>query len=137
MSYMRPLQFFEEPDGNSHISQFIDWSARRHDVLYVVAWGNSDQPDFRAISDNYNGITMAASETTSETSALYQRYSVDVNASSGDASGDRTSIDLLAPGREVGVLGWNDQQFFVDGSSYATSHGTGAAALLHQFAKSK
>lgn len=25
------------PDGNQHLSQFIDWSASKHDILYVIA----------------------------------------------------------------------------------------------------
>jgi hypothetical protein len=48
-----PVEFV---DGNSHFTQFIDWSARRHDVLYVVAWGNEDSGFvLRLPTDNYNG----------------------------------------------------------------------------------
>ena len=37
LSFGVPLEFFESPDGSSHITQFVDWSARRHDVLYAHA----------------------------------------------------------------------------------------------------
>src|SRR4051812_14804521 len=33
-------------DGNSYLTQFVDWSARQHDVLYVAAWGNESNSDY-------------------------------------------------------------------------------------------
>ena len=39
LSWGREIQEpVEHMDGRSQISQFIDWSASRHDVVYVVAW---------------------------------------------------------------------------------------------------
>jgi len=40
LSWGVPTSFVED-DGRSHLTQFIDWSARRQDVLYVVAAPNS------------------------------------------------------------------------------------------------
>jgi len=37
MSFGNPLQGGAELDGNNLLTQFIDWSASHHDVLYVVA----------------------------------------------------------------------------------------------------
>ncbi len=101
LSFTPELQFFENLDGNSHATQFIDWSARRHDVLYVVAWGNEFvNPAERKLTDNFNGITVAASE---QSGASYRKFWFD-NSTTGDADGPRTSIDLLAPGEHVKVL---------------------------------
>lgn len=47
-------------DGNSLLTKFMDWSARRNDVLYVKA-GNEDDGGIPVGSDNYNGITVAMS----------------------------------------------------------------------------
>lgn len=58
----RALTFFEQPDGNSHLPQYMDWSARRHDILYVTAWGNTPNPDLRTPADEYNSIVVAGSE---------------------------------------------------------------------------
>ena len=84
-----PLEIFEAEDGNSHLTQFVDWSASFHDLLYVVSWGNIDgSPEFRKPQDNFNGITVAVSEPTEDLVNVYRRYSININANSGDASGD-------------------------------------------------
>jgi hypothetical protein len=130
------LDFFEEEDGNSHLTQFVDWSASFHDVVYVVAWGNVDSPELRKPQDNFNGITVAASEPTEDDLGVYKRYAINVNASSGDAAGDRTSIDLIAPGKDIRLLEpINDEDVFRDGTSFATPHVTGAVALLQQYSQ--
>ena len=133
ISAQRALQeFIEEPDGRSQISQFIDWSAWKKDKLYVVSWGNaSTSPLFRTPSDNYNGITVAGSSYFDEGS--YTKYWLD-NAVYGDASGDRTSIDLLAPGFQVQALGFSNSNQFIDGTSFAAAHVSGASALLQEYA---
>ncbi len=59
-----PQGFVEDVDGRSLLTQFIDWSARRHDVLYVVGWPNNDLAPKFLPSDEYNGITVAASGPT-------------------------------------------------------------------------
>jgi len=47
-------------DGNQLLTQFIDWSAARHDILYVVS-GNQDSDAFSVPTDNFNGLTIASS----------------------------------------------------------------------------
>jgi hypothetical protein len=135
MSFAIPLQdFIESADGNSHLTQFIDWSARQHDVLYCVAWGNENNTPWpRKPQDNYNGLTIAAS--VPHDGPTFNRYSINVNAIEGDADGDRTSIDLLAPGENVAMMEPGDIPVFggEDGTSIATAHATGAVAILQQY----
>ena len=47
-------------DGNALLTQCLDWSARVHNVLYVVA-GNQGKGGIPIPTDNYNGITTAYS----------------------------------------------------------------------------
>ncbi len=126
--------FVEEPNGNSFFTQFVDWSATFHDVLYVAAWGNSDRFNAGTPSDNFNGITVASS--MSSMGITYDKFdgsNKDVNNTT-DATGDRVSIDVLAPGSFVEVLGLDNMPELADGTSVAAPHVTGTVALLHQHA---
>jgi len=76
MSFYGVPGFFDNPDGNSYTTQFVDWSAQRHDVLYVVSWGNADSLEtLRKPADNFNGITVASSEQVDD-EGPYRRFSV-------------------------------------------------------------
>jgi hypothetical protein len=125
LSFAREVQGpVENVDGNSHFTQFIDWSARRHDVLYVAAWGNDNSPTLRKPTDNYNGITVIGSERLD---GVYRKWWLG-NATTGDAVGDRTSVDLMAPAENLDILTLGDER--VD----SAPHVAGATALLHQYA---
>ncbi len=136
LSFSVEHEIFEQPDGNSHLSQYVDWSAKRYDKLYVISWSNTfdipdSDPDNEKPQDSYNGITVASSmQPIGENT--FRKYSVS-NDPPGDW-GDRTSIDLLAPGYLVTTLG-HTAFGLRDGASYAAPHVTGAIAQLHQYAE--
>ena len=142
MSFRHDIEdFVEDTDGSSHLTQFIDWSAREHNITYVAAWMNLDEFAPSSPSDNYNGITVAssASDPNNIRDGVYKFYSAAVNApvnNSTDAEGPRTSIDLLAPGDFIRLLETGDSgnrnEQIVMGASYAAPHVTGTVALMHQ-----
>lgn len=50
------------PDGDDLLTQFVDWSASHHDVLYVSAGRETSTPSgVFTPTDNYNGITIGSS----------------------------------------------------------------------------
>ena len=129
---------FEDTNGNSHLTLFIDWSARQQDILYAIAWGNSDSPPKRSPTDNFNGMTVAASQQVDPESGdtAYRKFG-SVNAVLGQPSGFRTAISLLAPGQTISILGPGDIGEIDDGTSFAAPHVTATVALLQQYAKPK
>lgn len=135
-SWAAPLAGPSSPvDGTNFLTRGADWLARRFDVLLVNAGNQEQEPQFPpppttlTPTEDYNGITVAASQKD----GLYYRK---VAASSvfSDYPNDRTMTDILAPGNDVLVESVNGAAEPAGGTSIASPHVTGAAAILHQYA---
>ncbi|WP_428308023.1 S8 family serine peptidase [Lacipirellula sp.] len=124
--------FLQETDGNQHATQFVDWSTSEHDVLYVI--GGAEAAPVDIPQDNFNGITVAASDRLVAGSGPFQR-AADFNTLDFDAlPGVRTTIDLIAPGTDIVMTGQGNTPSIASGTSFAAPHVTGTAALLQQWA---
>jgi hypothetical protein len=133
MSFNIEIEDGLQLDGSSTLTKFVDWSTGFHEVLYVVGGPEVTKPP-GVPSDNYNGITVAASARAED--GVFRRVSgLNRHDENSDAAGERTSIDILAPGDLIDVAGPNGTQPFrtnSSGTSIATPHVTGTLALLHQ-----
>lgn len=133
----RSLQIFQRADGNQHVTQFMDWSASTHDVLYVVG-GAEDTGPVDVPQDNFNGITVAASERLGGGSTGPFMQAASFNTLDFDAEpGERTTIDLIAPGTNIRVASQDNQLALRQGTSYAAPHVSGVAALLQEYAENQ
>jgi hypothetical protein len=127
-----------DSDGNSLMTLFVDWSARVHDVLYVISGTESltGQPsDALAPTDNFNGITVAYSAKVGGTGKYLQVGQF--NTFLEDATGARTSVDIMAPGDAVDTVGRGTARLTSTGTSFAAPHVTSTVALLQQYANER
>lgn len=124
-------------DGNSLLTQCIDWSARIHDVLYIVA-GNEGIGGFPIPTDNFNGINIAS---TVRLGRIFTKADpVNLVMSDKDSQVDhrkintsaRQLIHLLAPGSNIMVPGLDGTFTRVSGTSFAAPHAVGTVALLQE-----
>jgi subtilisin family serine protease len=126
-------------DGNALLTQCVDWSARVHNVLYVVA-GNQGKGGISIPTDNYNGINVAF---TTRLQGLFRKVDF---ANLGDPSGSgsaiegiesnvgpRRAIGLVAPGNEIEMVSLNGTLNRSSGTSFAAPHVTATAALLQEY----
>ncbi|ACK64667.1 conserved hypothetical protein [Rippkaea orientalis PCC 8801] len=127
-------------DGNALLTQCIDWSARVHDVLYVIA-GNQGKGGIPIPTDHYNGITTAYTAKRqgqfskvdfANLSALPQGIGRrlikrEINV------GTRRSISLVAPGNKIALYDLSGKISEVSGTSFAAPHITASVALLQEF----
>jgi Subtilase family len=125
-------------DGNSLLTQFVDWSAAHHDVLYVTAGrGFGTTAGFSEPTDNFNGITVASADKDS--SGVYSVISPETNDYSENSYSifNRTFVSLMAPGEGVQVTGINGANTTQNGTSYAAPHVTATVALLQQYGQER
>jgi hypothetical protein len=131
-SFGEQLDGNDQLNGNSLLTQFVDWSAGIHDVLYVIA-GNEDAGGIPLPTDNYNGLTIAYS---TKLGGIFRQLD-DGNFYGEDAIGPRTSVDLIAPGDNVEMASLGGTHVHASGTSFAAPHVTGTVALLQQYANQR
>ena len=126
-------------DGNALLTQCIDWSARVHNVLYVIA-GNQGKGGISIPTDNFNGINVAF---TTRLEGLFRKLDfANLGDSSGSGSaiagiesnvGARRAIGLAAPGNDVSLVTLNGNLTTSSGTSFAAPHVTATVALLQEY----
>jgi subtilisin family serine protease len=129
MSFGNSLIPGNKLDGNQLLTQFVDWSANHHDVLYVVAGNQGNMTPIP--KDTFNGMVVARS-TPVGGSGKYRMVSTG-NVQSEDADGERRSVSLIAPGEDIDMASLNNAVLTSTGTSFAAPHVSGTAALLQQY----
>jgi subtilisin family serine protease len=127
-------------DGNALLTQCIDWSARVHDVVYVIA-GNQGKGGIPIPTDNYNGITTAYSTKrkdifTKVDFANLSSLPIGIGRSLISKEidfGARRAVSLLAPGSKISLYNSSGKVEEVSGTSFAAPHITALIALLQEF----
>ena len=134
---------FPYSDGESSYSTlYLDAAVDYYDVISVNAAGNEGLCGSYSLTppaDSYNAIVVGAIDdkgTTSRTDDIIASYS-----SIGKTFDDRKKPDVVAPGTNIksaaydweGWLGLNPDFVDMSGTSMATPHISGAAALLKEY----
>lgn len=127
-------------DGNALLTQCLDWSARVHNVLHVVA-GNQGRGGIPIPTDNYNGMNVAFTTLYDGTFSKVDLANIG-SAFSGFATrliglegnvDDRRAISLVAPGSNLELLSLDGRVTRTSGTSFAAPHVTATVALLQEY----
>ncbi len=128
-------------NGSSTWTLGLDWSARVHNVVYVVSRGNGRQSSGVVPADNYNGITVAATQKDSNGvyDTMWKGAGPDDENNYTSRSDGAYLTDLVAPGVDVTVPRISPTVTYEGGAagtgtSFAAPHVAGAVALLQQYA---
>ncbi len=127
-------------DGNALLTQCIDWSARQHNVLYVVA-GNQGKGGISVPTDNFNGMNVSF---TTRVEGVFRKVdfanlgdpmAVGGTAIIGQESnvGARRAISLTAPGSDIAMMKMDGTLTRSSGTSFAAPHVTATVALLQEY----
>ncbi|MEN9564881.1 MAG: hypothetical protein RLZZ69_77 [Cyanobacteriota bacterium] len=127
-------------DGKALLTSCIDWSAREHNVLYVIA-GNQGRGGIPIPTDNFNGITTAYTmskngQFSKVDFANLSAFPVGIGRSFIKKEinfGERRAISLLAPGEQISVYNQKGEIEKVSGTSFAAPHITATIALLQEY----
>jgi subtilisin family serine protease len=127
-------------DGNALLTQCIDWSAKEHDVLYVIA-GNQGGGGIPIPTDNFNGVNIANSTRVNgvfrkvDFSNLGSEPTVVLGRSPDSESnvGPRRSVSLVAPGTNIDMVNPDGTPTRATGTSFSAPHVTATVALVQEF----
>lgn len=128
-------------DGNALLTQCVDWSARVHNVLHVIA-GNQGRGGYPIPTDTYNGVVIANSMrrqgqfTKVDFFSLGSEPEIVLGRDPATESnvGARRSVSLVAPGSDLETLSPDGEIAPpASGTSFAAPHVTATVALLQEF----
>lgn len=126
-------------DGQALLTQCLDWSARVHNVVYVIA-GNQGRGGIPIPTDNFNGINVAFTSrrqdifTKVDVSNLNEPAGVKGRLNGREVNlGTRRAIGLVAPGNKIAMFNSKGKKTSVTGTSFAAPHVTATVALLQEF----
>jgi hypothetical protein len=128
-------------DGNALLTQCIDWSAKVHNTLYVIA-GNQGRGGIPIPTDNYNGVIVANSMLRGGIFRKVNFFSLGSNPNivigrdpvSESNEGDRRSVSLVAPGDRLQTIGPDGTVTAPEtGTSFAAPHVAATVALMQEY----